>query len=151
MHPSRTCSDRIDARKLSELLRSNLLRRVYHGEQGVRTLKELAPSYLTISKDLARVMSRLKAILLLQEPQRVKLLVVKLRRRRAPLSARRSWQTSTSMSQPAEPRRPPRFLPAMRELSAVCARTGSLSLPAGCTPSDAGNSLARRTACPLPL
>jgi transposase len=55
-------SDRIDARKLAELLRSNLLRPVYHGEQGVRTLKELARSYLTISKDLERVMSRLKAI-----------------------------------------------------------------------------------------
>jgi transposase len=55
-------SDRIDARKLAELLRSNLLRPVYHGEQGVRTLKELARSYLTISKDLGRVMSRLKAI-----------------------------------------------------------------------------------------
>ena len=55
-------SDRIDARKLAELLRSNLLRSVYHGEHGVRTLKELARSYLTISKDLGRVMSRLKAI-----------------------------------------------------------------------------------------
>src|ERR1700676_5336480 len=55
-------SDRIDARKLAELLRSNLLRPGYHGEQGLRTLKELARSYLTISKDLARVMSRLKAI-----------------------------------------------------------------------------------------
>jgi transposase len=55
-------SDRIDARKLAELLRSNLLRPVYHGEQGVRALKELARSYVTISKDLARVMSRLKAI-----------------------------------------------------------------------------------------
>jgi transposase len=55
-------SDRIDARKLAELLRGNLLRSVYHGEQGVRTLKELARSYLTISKDLGRVMSRLKAI-----------------------------------------------------------------------------------------
>ena len=55
-------SDRIDARKLAELLRSNLLRPVYHGEQGVRALKELARSYLTISKDLGRVMSRLKAI-----------------------------------------------------------------------------------------
>jgi transposase len=55
-------SDRIDARKLAELLRANLLRSVYHGEHGVRTLKELARSYLTISKDLARVMSRLKAI-----------------------------------------------------------------------------------------
>jgi transposase len=55
-------SDRIDARKLAELLRSNMLRPVYHGEQGVRTLKELARSYLTISKDLRRVMSRVKAI-----------------------------------------------------------------------------------------
>ena len=55
-------SDRIDARKLAELLRSNLLRSVYHGEQGVRKLKELARSYLAISKDLGRVMSRVKAI-----------------------------------------------------------------------------------------
>jgi transposase len=55
-------SDRIDARKLAELLRANLLRPVYHGEHGVRTLKELARSYLAISKDLGRVMSRLKAI-----------------------------------------------------------------------------------------
>src|ERR1700680_1455525 len=55
-------SDRIDARKLAELLRSNLLRPVYLGEHGVRALKELARSYLTISKDLGRVMSRLKAI-----------------------------------------------------------------------------------------
>jgi hypothetical protein len=54
-------SDRIDARKLAELLRSNLLRPVYHGEHGLRTLKELGRSYLTISKDLERVMSRLKA------------------------------------------------------------------------------------------
>jgi transposase len=55
-------SDRIDARKLAELLRSNLLRPVYHGEQGVRTLKELSRSYLTISGDVARVMTRLKAL-----------------------------------------------------------------------------------------
>ena len=55
-------SDRIDARKLAELLRSNLLRPVYHGEHGVRTLKELSRSYLTISGDLARVMTRLKAL-----------------------------------------------------------------------------------------
>ena len=50
-------SDRIDARKLSELLRANLLRPVYHGEKGLRTLKELTRAYLTISKDLTRVMS----------------------------------------------------------------------------------------------
>jgi transposase len=55
-------SDRIDARKLAELLRGNHLRSVYHGEHGVRTLKELVRSYLTISKDLARVMTRVKAL-----------------------------------------------------------------------------------------
>jgi transposase len=55
-------SDRIDARKLAELLYMNKLNPVYHGEQGIRTLKELARSYLTITRDLTRVMSRLKAI-----------------------------------------------------------------------------------------
>jgi len=55
-------SDRIDARKLAELLRGNQLKPVYHGEHGVRALKELVRSYLTISKDLIRVMTRLKAL-----------------------------------------------------------------------------------------
>ncbi len=55
-------SDRIDARKLAELLRGNHLKAVYHGENGVRTLRELARSYLTTVKDLTRVMSRLKAL-----------------------------------------------------------------------------------------
>ena len=55
-------SDRIDARKLAELLRGNLLSPIYHGENGLRTLKELARSYLTITKDLTRVMSRIKAV-----------------------------------------------------------------------------------------
>ena len=55
-------SDRIDARKLAQLLDTNMLRPVYHGESGVRTLKELARSYLTISKDQVRVMTRLKAL-----------------------------------------------------------------------------------------
>jgi hypothetical protein len=55
-------SDRIDARKLAELLYLNKLKAVYHGEHGVRTLKELSRSYLTISGDLARVMTRLKAV-----------------------------------------------------------------------------------------
>jgi transposase len=40
----------------------NKLSAVYHGEQGIRTLRELARSYLTITRDLTRVMSRLKAI-----------------------------------------------------------------------------------------
>ncbi len=55
-------SDRIDARKLAELLRSGLLSPVYHGESGVRALKELTRSYLAISKDLTCVMNRLKAL-----------------------------------------------------------------------------------------
>ena len=55
-------NDRIDARKLAELLQNNQLRSVYHGDHGLRVLKELARSYLTISKDLARVMTRVKAI-----------------------------------------------------------------------------------------
>jgi hypothetical protein len=55
-------SDRIDARKLAELLRGGLLRPVYHGENGIRTLKELARSYLTINKDLTRVMNRVNII-----------------------------------------------------------------------------------------
>jgi len=55
-------SDKIDARRLAELLRLNHLTPVYHGEHGLRTLKELVRTYLTVTKDLARVMTRLKAI-----------------------------------------------------------------------------------------
>src|SRR2546425_6080648 len=55
-------SDRIDARKLAELLRAGLLSAVYHGETGLRTLKELCRSYLAISKDLTRTMNRVKAV-----------------------------------------------------------------------------------------
>jgi transposase len=55
-------NDRIDARKLADLLRSGLLSAVYHGENGVRTLRELARSYLTLTRDTTRVMNRLKAL-----------------------------------------------------------------------------------------
>src|ERR1700686_551838 len=55
-------NDRVDARKLSDLLRAGLVTPVYHGESGVRTLRELGRSYLTINKDLTRVMNRLKAL-----------------------------------------------------------------------------------------
>jgi transposase len=55
-------SDRIDARKLAELLRGNQFSPVYHGDHGVRTLKELGRSYLTLTQDLTRVMSRIKAL-----------------------------------------------------------------------------------------
>ena len=39
-------NDRVDARKLSELMRAGLLSPVYHGESGVRTLRELARTRL---------------------------------------------------------------------------------------------------------
>src|SRR6202047_4986148 len=55
-------SDKIDALRLAELLRLNHLSPVYHGEHGLRSLKELVRSYLTITKDLGRVMTRVKAI-----------------------------------------------------------------------------------------
>jgi transposase len=55
-------SDKVDARKLAELLRTGMLRPVYHGENGLRTLRELGRSYQTVGKDLVRVMNRLKAL-----------------------------------------------------------------------------------------
>src|SRR6516164_7861427 len=55
-------SDRIDAKKLAELLYLDKLHPIYHGEHGLRTLKELVRSYLTLTKDLGRVMTRVKAI-----------------------------------------------------------------------------------------
>jgi transposase len=55
-------NDKVDAQKLSDLLRTGMLRPVYHGENGLRTLRELGRSYQTISKDLNRVMNRLKAV-----------------------------------------------------------------------------------------
>jgi hypothetical protein len=44
----------IESMPQADLLRSGLLSPVYHRESGVRTPKELARSYLTITKDLAR-------------------------------------------------------------------------------------------------
>jgi len=55
-------SDRIDAGQLAELLRTNQLKPAYHGEHGVRTLKELGRSYLTPTKDVTRMMNRIKAL-----------------------------------------------------------------------------------------
>jgi transposase len=55
-------SDQIDARKLADLLRTGMLRPVYHGEHGLRTLRELGRSYRAISQDLNRVMNRIKAL-----------------------------------------------------------------------------------------
>jgi transposase len=55
-------SDRIDARKLADLLYLDKLNPVYHGETGVRALKEVARSYLALTRDTTRVMNRLKAL-----------------------------------------------------------------------------------------
>src|SRR6201987_5127111 len=55
-------NDKVDARKLADLLRTGRLRPVYHGEHGLRTLRELGRSYQTLSQDLNRVMNRLKAL-----------------------------------------------------------------------------------------
>jgi hypothetical protein len=54
-------SDQIDARKLAELLRTNQLKPVYHEEHGIRALR-VGRSYLTITKDVTRVMNRIKAL-----------------------------------------------------------------------------------------
>jgi hypothetical protein len=55
-------SDRIEARKLAELLRAGQLSAVFHDEVGVRTLRELARSYLTLTQDVTRVMNRIKGV-----------------------------------------------------------------------------------------
>jgi transposase len=55
-------NDRVDAQKLAELLRNGSLRGVYHGDHGVRTLKELVRTYDCLVSDTTRVMNRLKAI-----------------------------------------------------------------------------------------
>jgi transposase len=46
-------NDRVDARKLAELLQNHQLRPVYDGDHGLRTQKELVRSYLTLTKDLS--------------------------------------------------------------------------------------------------
>src|SRR5262249_27402915 len=47
-------SDKVDARKLADLLRTGMVRPVYHGDNGQRTLRELGRCYQTISKNLKR-------------------------------------------------------------------------------------------------
>jgi transposase len=55
-------NDRVDAKKLAELLRNGALKKVYHGDNGVGTLKELVRTYDCLVSDSTRVMNRLKAI-----------------------------------------------------------------------------------------
>jgi hypothetical protein len=55
-------SDKVDARKLAQLLHAGLLSPVYHGEHGTRDLKELVRSYEYLVEDSTRVMNRIKAL-----------------------------------------------------------------------------------------
>lgn len=55
-------NDKLDARKLAELLRGDQLSPVYHGQNSARALKELGRAYTVLTEDTTRVMARLKAI-----------------------------------------------------------------------------------------
>jgi len=61
-HKGENRNDKIDARQLAQWLRLGILKPVYHSPNGLRTLKELVRSYLTLVNDTTRVMNRLKAI-----------------------------------------------------------------------------------------
>lgn len=54
-------TDRNDARKLADLLRTGMLRPVYHGSRSLRNLQELAHAYQALVQDTTRVMNRIKA------------------------------------------------------------------------------------------
>jgi transposase len=55
-------SDRIDADRLSELLRNGSLSPVYHGDKSTRTIQELGRSYERLTQDTVRLKNRVKAI-----------------------------------------------------------------------------------------
>jgi transposase len=55
-------ADKADAKRLAELLRTNSLSPVYHGERSTRALKELAKSYVALVGDCTRVKNRIKAL-----------------------------------------------------------------------------------------
>jgi hypothetical protein len=55
-------SDKIDAKRLADLLRMNALKAVYHGQNGTRTLKELARNYVSLQQDSTRVIYQPKAM-----------------------------------------------------------------------------------------
>lgn len=55
-------SDKIDADRLSELLRNGSLNPVYHGDKSTRTIQELGRSYERLAQDTVRIKNRVKAI-----------------------------------------------------------------------------------------
>ena len=54
--------DKADARKLAELLRTGMVRSVWHGRQTTRGLKEMVRAYETFAIDTRRTMMRIKAL-----------------------------------------------------------------------------------------
>src|SRR5215467_8968266 len=54
--------DKADARKLAELLRTGMVRSVWHGRQTTRVLKEMVRAYETFAIDTRRTMLRIKAL-----------------------------------------------------------------------------------------
>lgn len=61
-HKGENKNDKIDAQQLAQWLRLGVLKPVYHSPTGLRSLRELVRSYLTLLSDSTRVMNRLKAI-----------------------------------------------------------------------------------------
>jgi len=55
-------ADRVDAKLLAELLRTESLKPVYHGEKSTRAVKELALSYISVVEDGTRIKNRVKAL-----------------------------------------------------------------------------------------
>ena len=54
-------TDHQDAHKLADLLRTGMLRPVYHGNRSLWNLRELAHAYQALVQDTTRVMNRIKA------------------------------------------------------------------------------------------
>jgi len=55
-------ADKVDAKKLAQLLRLGELKAVYHGDSSTRALKEMVRSYGCLVVDCTRVMNRIKSV-----------------------------------------------------------------------------------------
>lgn len=54
--------DRVDAKKLAELLRLGAVESVYHGDKSIKGLKELVQGYDRLVRDRTRTMNRIKGL-----------------------------------------------------------------------------------------
>ena len=55
-------TDKVDAKRLAELLRTKVLTPVYHGEKSIKALRELVQSYSSMIQDGTRIKNRVKAL-----------------------------------------------------------------------------------------